>query len=140
MNDDVPVVVFDSFALLTYLGGEEGMERVRDILVEASLGHCRIVNSVINLGEVLRITEREVGLPQAQAVLASVEQLPVEILPATKESVLAAAHIRANYPVAYTDAFAVAAAIESGGTILTGDREFEQVEGLVKVEWLNHPI
>ena len=30
------------------------------------------------------------------------------------------------------------AAIESGGTVLTGDREFEQVEGLVKVEWLNH--
>ena len=140
MNDDVPVVVFDSFALLTYLGGEEGMERVRDVLVEASLEHCRIVHSVINLGEVLHITEREVGLPQAQAVLASVEQLPIEILPATKESVLAAAHIKANYPVAYTDAFAVVAAIESGGTILTGDREFEQVEGLVKVEWLNHPI
>lgn len=140
MNNDVPVVVLDSFALLTYLGDEEGMERVRDILVEASLEHCRIVHSVINLGEVLYITEREVGLPQAQAVLASVEQLPIEILPATKESVLAAAHIKANYPVAYTDAFAVVAAIESGGTILTGDREFEQVEGLVKVEWLNHPI
>lgn len=140
MNNDVPVVVLDSFALLTYLGGEEGMERVRDILVEASQEHCRIVHSVINLGEVLYITEREVGLPQAQAVLASVEQLPIEILPATKESVLAAAHIKANYPVAYTDAFAVVAAIESGGTILTGDREFEQVEGLVKVEWLNHPI
>jgi len=140
MNNDVSVVVLDSFALLTYLGGEEGMERVRDILVEASMEHCRIVHSVINLGEVLYITEREVGLPQAQAVLASVEQLPIEILPATKESVLAAAHIKANYPVAYTDAFAVVAAIESGGTILTGDREFEQVEGLVKVEWLNHPI
>jgi predicted nucleic acid-binding protein len=138
MNDDAAVFVLDSFALLAYLDGEEGMERVRNILVKASQELCRVVQSVINLGEVLTITEREVGLTLAQAVLASVEQLPIEILPATKEAVLAAAHIKANYSVAYADAFAVAAAIESGGTVLTGDREFEQVEGLVKVEWLNH--
>ena len=138
MNDDAAVFVLDSFALLAYLDGEEGMERVRNILVKASQELCRVVQSVINLGEVLTITEREVGLTLAQAVLASVEQLPIEILPATKEAVLAAAHIKANYSVAYADAFAVAAAIESGGTVLTGDHEFEQVEGLVKVEWLNH--
>ena len=28
----------------------------------------------------------------------------------------------------------------SGGAVLTGYREFEQVEGLVKVEWLDHKI
>ena len=138
MNDDAAVFVLDSFALLAYLDGEEGMERVRNILVKASQELCRVVQSVINLGEVLTITEREVGLTLAQAVLASVEQLPIEILPATKEAVLAAAHIKANYSVAYADAFAVAAAIEFGGTVLTGDREFELVEGLVKVEWLDH--
>ena len=138
MNDDAAVFVLDSFALLAYLDGEEGMERVRNILVKASQELCRVMHSVINLGEVLTITEREVGLTLAQAVLASVEQLPIEILPATKEAVLAAGHIRANYSVAYADAFAVAAAIEFGGTVLTGDREFEHVEGLVKVEWLDH--
>ena len=140
MNDDAAVFVLDSFALLAYLDGEEGMERVRNILVKASQELCRVVQSVINLGEVLTITEREVGLTLAQAVLASVEQLPIEILPATREAVLAAAHVKANYSVVYADAFAVAAAIESGGTILTGVRDFEQVEGLVKVEWLDHPI
>ena len=140
MNDDVPIYVLDSFALLTYLDGEEGMDRVRDILFEASQGDCRVVLSIINLAEVLYITEREVGLPQAQAVLAVMEQLPIEILPATNETVLAAAHIKANYPIAYTDAFAVVAAIEPGGTVLTGDNEFAQVEELVKVKWLHHPI
>jgi ribonuclease VapC len=140
MNDDLPVYILDSFALLAYLDGEEGMDRVRDVLVEASHGDCRVVHSIINLGEVLYVTEREVGLPQAQAVLAVVEQLPIEILPATNEAVLAAAHVKANYPVAHADAFAVVAAMESGGTILTGDREFEQVEGLVKIAWLHHPI
>ena len=137
MNDDKSVYVLDSFALLAYLDGEVGMDRVRDILVEAAQGYCRIVLSVINLGEVLYITEREAGLPQAQAVLAVVEQLPIEILPAANEIVLAAAHLKANYPVAYADAFAVVAAMESGGTILTGDHEFEQVEELVEVAWLH---
>jgi len=140
MNDDAAVYVLDSFALLAYLDGDEGMESVRCILFKALEELCRVVQSVINLGEVLTITEREKGLTKAQAVLASVEQLPIEILPATREAVLAAAHVRANYSVAYADAFAVAAAIESGGTVLTGNREFEQVEGLVKVEWLDHPI
>jgi hypothetical protein len=37
------------------------------------------------------------------------EQLPIEILPATNESVLAAAHIKATYPVAYADGFSVVA-------------------------------
>jgi ribonuclease VapC len=49
---------------------------------------------------------------------------------------LAAAHIKANHSVAYADAFAVAAAQELGGAVLTGDPEFKEVEELIAVEWL----
>ncbi len=101
------------------------MRRIQEVLDEALHRHCRVALSIINLGEVLYITEREVGLVQAQAALAAVEQLPIEILPAARESVLAAAYIKANYRVAYADAFAIAAAQELGGRILTGDPEFE---------------
>jgi predicted nucleic acid-binding protein len=50
--------------------------------------------------------------------------------------VLDAAHIKANHALSYADAFAVAAAIRESATILTGDPEFETVESLVKIEWL----
>jgi ribonuclease VapC len=136
VNAELPVFVLDSFAVLSYLGGESGMVRVQEVFDEALHGHCRVALSIINLGEVLYITEREVGLVQAQAVLAALEQLPIEILPATRESVLAAAHIKANYRVAYADAFAITAAQELGGRVLTSDPEFESVETIVPVELL----
>jgi len=112
------------------------LARVQEVLDEALHVRCRVALSMINLGEVLYITEREVGLVQAQAVLAALEQLPIEILPATRESVLAAAHIKANYRVAYADAFAITAAQELGGRVLTSDPEFESVETIVPVELL----
>lgn len=136
MTANSPMFVFDSYAVLAYLNGEAGMARIQEVLEKVSRGQARAIFSIINLGEVLYITEREVGLAQAQAVLAALEQLPIEILPATKERVLAAAHIKANNPVAYADAFAIEAAQEFTGVILTGDPEMKAVEGWIKVEWL----
>jgi ribonuclease VapC len=136
MSDEHPVYVLDSYALLAYLNGEAGMSRVQEVLEVAARGQSKVVLSVINLGEVLYITEREAGLVQAQAVLAAVEQLPVEILPAAYETVLAAAHIKANHRIAYADAFAVVAAQDHEACVLTGDPEFEEVAELVQVEWL----
>ena len=136
MSADPQIFVLDSFALLAYLGGEVGMEPVLEVLEAAFNGTNRVFCSWINVGEVLYITEREVGLPQAQAVLAAIEQLPIELLPVSKEAVLAAAHVKANYSIAYADAFAVAAAQELNGVVLTGDPEFEAVEKIISVKWL----
>ncbi len=130
------VIVLDSFALLAYLGGEPGGERVQAVLQHALRKESQALISLINLGEVLYITERELGLPEAQAVLAAIEQLPLRILPADKDAVLAAAHVKANCRMSYADAFAVAAAQASGGTLLTGDPEFKPVEGSIRIEWL----
>ncbi len=128
--------VLDSFALLAHLGDEAGAARVRAVLRVARLDRAEVFLSAINLGELVYITERERGLVQAQIVLNAVEQLPVQILEATRERVLAAAHLKATHAISYADAFVVAAAQEMGATILTGDPEFRTVEGLVPVEWL----
>lgn len=136
MSSKEQVYVLDSFAVLSYLQGEMGMDRIKEILRDGLAGHCRVALSVINLGEVLYITERKHGLNRAQEVLSAVVQLPVEILPASTEAVLAAAHVKAHCAISYADCFAVAAANELNGTILTGDPEFGAVSGLVRVEWL----
>ena len=135
MSDERPIYVLDSYALLAYLGAETGMRRVKEVLKEATQGNCEVLHSIINLGEVLYITERELGIASAHAALAAVEQLPIQILPATNEVVLAAAHIKANYSIAYADTFAVVSAQEHNATIITGDKEFEQVKKLVNIEW-----
>ena len=130
------VYVLDSYALLAYLAGEPGGSRVREILLECAQGHSRACLSLMNLGEVLYITEREAGLVKAQEALAAIDQLPIEILPASRDAVLAAAHVKARFRVSYADAFAVAEAQERGGVVVTGDPEFRAVVELVEVRWL----
>jgi predicted nucleic acid-binding protein len=130
--------VLDSFALLAYLGGEAGMSRVREILKQAETETYTIYLSLINLGEVLYITERENGLVEARQVLAAIDQLPVQIVPVSRNTVLAVAHVKARYPISYADAFAVVTAQDYKGVLMTGDPEFESVakDKIVSIEWL----
>ena len=128
--------VLDSFALLAYLQDEPVASRIEKLLENAGKEKCHLFLSLINLGELLYITERRGGVAKAQDTLALVRQLPIEIVPADEQLVFAAAHIKANYPLSYADAFGVAVAIEKNANIVTGDPEFQSVETLTKIEWL----
>lgn len=137
MADKTSGYVLDSFALLAYLEGEVGMPRVSEIL-KGGTAETDIYLSLINLGEVLYITEREKGLLEAQRALAAIDQLPVQIVPISRATVLAAAHIKARYPISYADAFAVVTAQDYNSVLITGDPELESVakDKIVSVEWL----
>ena len=130
------IYLLDSFALLAYLNDEAGSTRVQEILALAENRKCRVVMCLVNLGEVLYITERERGLAMAQSVLALAERLPLELLDASRDLVLDAAHIKAHHPLSYADAFAAAAAVRENAVVVTGDPEFKSVEELIKIEWL----
>jgi ribonuclease VapC len=58
------------------------------------------------------------------------------IVPLDEQIVFAAAHIKANHAISYADCFAVATALQENATIVTGDPEFQSVEAIAKVEWL----
>jgi predicted nucleic acid-binding protein len=130
--------VLDSFAILAYLEGEAGQPRIQDLLQGVEANEHRLYVSLINVGEVLYLTERERGLTRAQQALAAIDQLPVEIVPVSRATVLSAAHLKAHYPIAYADAFALVTAQDYNGVLVTGDPEFQVVveAGLVTVEWL----
>ena len=129
-------VILDSYALMAYLGAEQGWERVKEILSQAEEGARSVYLCMINLGEILYLTERRRGLEKAQDVQALIENLPIEIVDAAHELILDAAHIKANYPLSYADAFVVALAQRENGIILTGDPEFLAVEAPATIEWL----
>jgi len=131
-----PVFVLDSFALLAYLNGESGEERIVELLTQAQAGKCRLLLCTINLGEILYTVERRRGLSKAQQTQALIESLPIEEVPADRSLVLDAAHIKASHPISYADAFVAALAARELATVLTGDPEFETVKELVTVEWL----
>lgn len=131
--------VLDSFALLAYLQDEPVASRVERLLENAGKEKCRLFLSIINLGELLYMTERRGGVAKAQDALALIRQLAIEIVSADEQTVFAAAHIKANHAISYADSFVVATALQKNATVITGDPEFQSVETIVKVEWLQLP-
>lgn len=129
--------VLDSFALLALMGGERGGATVRALIEAAIDGRYILLLSEINLGEVVYIIERRRGLPAAQETLAQIEALPIRMVEATRERVLAAAHLKAHHPIAYADAFAATLAQEFNATLITGDPEFRILGKTVAIEWLD---
>jgi predicted nucleic acid-binding protein len=131
--------VLDSYAVLSYLQDEPAGSRIEKLLDNAAKGKCRLILSLINLGEILYIVERRGGIAKAQDALALIRQLPVEIPPVDEQAVFTAAHVKANHAISYADAFVVATAIEENATVVTADPEFQSVETVVQVEWLQVP-
>ena len=133
--------VLDSYALLAYLEAESGSKRVKDLLEAAANGVCRLYMSIVNLGEVIYILERERGLPQAQESLAMIDDLPIEIIDADRSLTLAAAHLKAVISIAYADCFAAALSQFKNAVLVTGDPEFKKIkpDHNLKIEWLASP-
>lgn len=130
--------VLDSYAVLAFLEESAGQEQVRGLLQEAAAGRCQLFISIINIGEVMYITERERGLPKAHVALARIDELPIEVIDADRANTLAAAHIKARWPISYADCFAVALAKLKDAAIVTSDPEFKRLEvaSVVPIAWL----
>jgi len=134
---DSPIFILDSFAVLAYLTDEPSAARIEKLIEDAKKEKCRLLLPLINLGEILYITERRGGVAKAQDMLALLRQLPIEIMPADEQAVFSAAHIKANHTLSYADAFIVAAAQKEGAVVITNDPEFQSVKELITIEWLD---
>ncbi len=135
MAGAVEIYVLDSYAILAYLEGEPGASVVVDLLQRARRDVVLFM-SLINFGEVAYIAERERGTQQAAAILRDIRSQPIRLAGVNERRALAAAHIKARYPLPHADAFAVALAQELGAPMVTGDPEFKTVEPIVPVLWL----
>jgi predicted nucleic acid-binding protein len=131
-----PKYILDSYALLAYFQAEPAGAKVRNILKAAAAGTSKAFLSVINLGEIYYIVARKRGETEAGVITEAISRLPVVLVEATKERVLAAARVKAQHPVSYADAFVVAAAIEFTAIVVTGDPEFKETESQAAVLWL----
>lgn len=92
--------------------------------------------SVLNLGEIIYITERRLGNDTAESTLRDIFRLPIQLAEAGMDRVLAAAHIKAHYAISYADAFVVSLAQEVNATIVTADPEFKKVQSQADILWL----
>lgn len=129
--------MLDSFAILAWYWREDGASHVHQLI--ESQEHQRWM-TMVNLGEVYYRVAKEAGGSAALEALDTVERLPIEFIDADRTLTLAAASVKAQYPLAYADCFAAALARRLDAAVVTGDPEFEQLEadGIVAIEWLPH--
>ena len=75
----------------------------------------------------------------ADLVYSRIKALPIKLIDRiSEELLLAAAGLKARYPISYADSFAAALAMINRCPLLTGDPEFKPIEkkGLISIEWL----
>ncbi len=130
------VRVLDSYSLISYIEGEAGKDMMIDIFRSARDSGKACLLSVVNWGEVYYITLREGGQQQADEVAHLIATLPIHIVPADLELAKQAAIFKSSKKMSYADCFAAALAKQRRVELVTGDKEFKQVEREVKVLWL----
>jgi ribonuclease VapC len=128
--------VLDSFALLAFLNKEAGFDKVRTLLRTAEAAEEPLLMNEINIGEVFYIIAKVRSLEKAEDFLQRLATLPIQPVSNTFSDVLAAARVKAQFPLSYADAFAVSTALRLQAIVITGDPEFHTVAHLVEILWL----
>ena len=121
--------VLDSYALLAFFRNEEGGQKVEQLLNEAVANKHELYLTCINAGEVYYMSSRKDGAAKAETVWKAMRQFPIHIVDAGLEFTLAAAKLKAKYSISYADAFAAALTIKRKATLITGDDEFNALNG-----------
>jgi len=132
----VKIYVLDANALYGYLIGRSQAARVNDILNESSVKRVRAMMSAVNLGEVYHTFLRQMGETVANEAIASVHRLSLEITAADQRAALGAAKLKILHGLYYSDAFAADLALQTKGTLVTSDSDFQKIARKVKILWL----
>ncbi len=129
-------IMLDSWAVLAYLEDEKSGQAVAELLSEAGEHGTPVLMSVVNVGEVWYILAREVSETEADKAIHELRQLGIEFMAVEWELARMAGSFKARYRMSFADCFAAALAKSHKAELITGDKEFKQVESEVQVRWV----
>lgn len=128
--------ILDAHAVLVYLEKEPGYEKVRDVLTRAVETGKHLLITSVNWGEIFYITKREQGDEIAEEVVKALDSFPIEVVDVDRILAKQAGSYKATRKMSYADCFAAALAKMKKGELITGDKEFKEVEAEIKILWL----
>lgn len=129
--------VLDSYALTSYLEKQHGYQAVAAVFRESVEKDREVFLCVINWGEVIYHALRTGGPQKAERVVGVIAALPIQLVEANKDLTFQAAHLKAAHRMSYADCFAAALAMKKKCELITGDKEFKQVEKVLKIRWIS---
>ncbi len=128
--------VLDSYALLAFLFGERGHQRVLDLLQRMAAASQALLVAAPNWAEVRYVSQRKVGAVRWGEAREKLLGLPLDIVPADQTLAEIAGEIKATRSMSLADCFAAALARQRRAELYTGDSEFRQVEKDISIIWL----
>ena len=129
-------IVLDSWAIMAYLEDEPSGEKIADTIADAKEDGRLLLMSVINIGEVWYSLARRRSTADADQALRWIGEIGIEFVDADIELTRIAARFKARGGISYADCFAAALAKQQKATLVTGDREFEQLKNDIAISWL----
>lgn len=136
MSRKAKAIVLDSWAVIAYLSDEGAGEKVAEILASAHENKIPLKMSILNVGEVWYSMARRTSEHDADQVIHELNELGIEFSDADWKITRIAAFYKSKYQMSYADCFAAALAKEEKADLVTGDKEFKEVESDIKVVWL----
>jgi predicted nucleic acid-binding protein len=129
--------VLDSSAILRYLDGEAGSDRVADIIKSHMAGRCEAVVSALHWGEVAGIVCKRRGMQGMDLALSRLSALGLKIVAVDGARGVRAALIKLKRTIPYVDAFGIELAAESRERIfVTADFDSKPAGRDCKIEFL----
>jgi len=129
--------VLDSSAILRYLNGEAGSDRVAEIIKGHMAGRCEAVICSLHWGEIAGQICKRRGAPAMELVLSRLSAFGFEVVPADAERAVRAALIKVKRQIPYVDAFGVELAADGRDRVfVTANFDFKPASRDVKIEFL----
>lgn len=128
--------VLDSYALLAFFENQKGADRVAELIRHARDKDSSLLLSVVNWGEVLYIVEKTSGQKSARKIEEIIDTLPIEIVTVDRDIARIAAGFKSKKKLSYADCFAAALAKHKKTELVTGDKEFKEMENEIHIYWL----
>ena len=129
-------IVLDTHAAAVFFLREPGADKVEHILKEARAKNIPLLMCAVNYGELFYAIQRKAGMQAAILVRDNLDLLQVNIIDAGKDLSLLAAGLKVDRKMSYADCFAAATAMAYKAAVLTGDKEFKEVEKEIKILWI----
>ncbi len=123
-------IVLDSYALIAVFLDEPGADLVTQILLDGNIRKLELHITSYNMGEVYYMVWRKTSKEKADTCWHAMRDLHLFITEPTIDLTFTAATLKATHKLSYADAHAAALSVHLNATLLTGDKEFENLKNI----------
>ena len=121
---------------MAFLEREPSYKQVQAFIIAAEEDNNKLLMTSVNYGEVYYKVLRRLGKSKAEEIDRLIHGMPISILDVDQQLAREAARFKAFKKMSYADCFAAALAKVHDGEVITGDKEFREVEDEVKIAWI----